>query len=107
MKQYKFRVCTVNEEGESDPCTMKGFITAKDPLVSLGHQLILKLLIGIRSLLILNGRDHLMMVDPKLLATLLKRRTSLVIGPELMRFLDLSSNALCQILLRVKLMSSE
>ena len=31
MKQYKFRVCAVNEEGESDPCTMKDFITAKDP----------------------------------------------------------------------------
>ena len=31
MKQYKFRVCAVNEEGDSDPCTMKDFITAKDP----------------------------------------------------------------------------
>ena len=72
MKQYNFRVCAVNEEGESYPCTMKGFITAKDPLVSLGHQLILKLLIGTRSLLILNGREHLMIVDLKLLATLLK-----------------------------------
>ena len=96
MKQYKFRVCTVNEEGESDPCTMKNFITAKNPLVSLGHQLILKLLIGTRSLLILNGRDHLMIVDLKLLATLLKKkRTSLETGPELMRLLDPSSSALC------------
>ena len=31
MKQYKFRVCAVNEEGKSDPCTMKDLITAKDP----------------------------------------------------------------------------
>ena len=103
----KFRVCAVNEEEESDPCTMKNFITAKDPLVSLGHQLILKLLIGTRSLLISNGRDHLMIVDLKLLATLLKRRTSLETGPELMRFLDPSSSALCQTLLGMRPVSSE
>ena len=31
MKRYKFRVCAVNEEGESAPCTMKDEIVAKDP----------------------------------------------------------------------------
>ena len=31
MKRYKFRVCAVNEEGESAPCAMKDEIVAKDP----------------------------------------------------------------------------
>ena len=31
MKRYKFRVCAVNDEGESDPCLMADDVLAKDP----------------------------------------------------------------------------
>ena len=43
MKRYKFRVSAINEEGESDPCTMKDEIVAKDPFGEPGPPIHLEL----------------------------------------------------------------
>mgnify|MGYP001409439097 FL=1 len=43
MKRYKFRVCAINEEGESAPCTMKDEIVAKDPFGEPGPPIHLEL----------------------------------------------------------------
>ena len=43
MKRYKFRVCAINEEGESEPCTMRDEIVAKDPFGQPGPPIHLEL----------------------------------------------------------------